>query len=41
MQEDEVLFEKIDEDPMTVATASTTLTEATTHNIFLHVAPFV
>ena len=33
MQEDEVLFEKIDEDPVTVATTSTTLTQATTHNV--------
>ena len=33
MQEDEVLFEKTDEDPMTVATTSTALTQATTHNI--------
>ena len=33
MQENEVLFEKIDKDPVTIATASTTLTQATTHNI--------
>ena len=33
MQEDEVLFEKIDEYHMTVAIASTTLTQATPHNI--------
>ena len=33
MQEDEVLFEKIDEDPMTIAISSTTLTHATTHNV--------
>ena len=33
MQEDEILFEKIDEDPMIVATTSTTLTKSTTHNI--------
>ena len=33
MQEDEILFEKTDEDPKTVATTSTTLTQATTHNI--------
>ena len=33
MQEDEVLFEKTDEDPVTVVTTSTTLTQATTHNI--------
>ena len=33
MQEDEVLFEKNDEDPVTVDIASTTLTQATSHNI--------
>ena len=33
MQEDKVLFEKIDEDPMTVAIDSTTLTQAIAHNI--------
>ena len=33
MHEDEVLFKKIDEDPVIVATASSTLTQATTHNI--------
>ena len=33
IQEDEVLFEKIDEDPVTVATTSTTLTQYTTHNV--------
>ena len=33
MQEDEVLFEKNDEELVTVATTSTTLTQATTHNI--------
>ena len=32
-QEDAVLFEKIDEDTVTVATTSTTLTQATTHNV--------
>ena len=32
-KEDEVLFEKTDEDPGIVATTSTTLTQATTHNI--------
>ena len=33
VQEDELPFEKIDEDPMTVATTSTSLTQATTHNV--------
>ena len=33
IQEDEVLFEKTDEDPVTVATTSTTLTQATAHNV--------
>ena len=33
MQEDEVLFERTDEDPIMVNTISTTLTQATTHNI--------
>ena len=33
MQEDEVLFEKTNEDPTTVAITSTTLTQATTPNI--------
>ena len=33
MHEDEVLFEKNDEDPMIVATTSKTLTQATSHNI--------
>ena len=33
VQENEVLFEKIDKDPMTVATTSTTLNQATTHNV--------
>ena len=32
IQEDEVLFENNDEDPMTVATILTTLYQATTHN---------
>ena len=31
--EDEVLFEKTDEDSMTVETTSTTLTQATSHNV--------
>lgn len=33
MQEDEVLFEKIDKDHVIVATTSSSLTQATTHNI--------
>ena len=33
IQEDEVLFEKTDEDPVTVATTSTTLSQATAHNV--------
>ena len=33
MQEDWVLFEKIDEDPIIVATTSTALTQAIAHNI--------
>ena len=33
MQEDEVLFEKTDEDHVTIATTSTTLTKSTSHNI--------
>ena len=33
MQEYEVLFEKIDEDPVIVAIALATLTQVTTHNI--------
>ena len=33
VQEDEVIFEKIDEDPVTVAMKSTTLTHATSHNV--------
>ena len=32
IQEDEVLFEKTDEDPVTVATTLTTLSQATSHN---------
>jgi hypothetical protein len=35
MKEDEVLFEKTNEDPMTVATASASLTQANTHNIMV------
>ena len=35
MHKDEVLFEKNDEDPMIVDTYSTTLTQATYHNISL------
>ena len=31
MQEDEVLFKRTNEDPIMVATTSTTLTQATTH----------
>ena len=33
VQEDEVLFEKIDEDPMTIATTSVALSQATSHNV--------
>ena len=33
IQEDEVLFERIDEDPITVAATSTTLSQATAHNV--------
>ena len=33
IQEDEVLFEKNDEDIVTVATTSTTLSQATAHNV--------
>ena len=33
IQEDEVLFEKTNEDPVIVATTSTTLTKATAHNV--------
>ena len=35
MQEDEVLFQKTNEDLVIVATTSTTLTQATTHNIIV------
>lgn len=35
MKEDEVLFEKIDEHPMTVAIALVYLTQATAHNILV------
>ena len=35
IKEDEVLFEKNDEDPVTIAIASTTLTQATAHNIIV------
>ena len=33
VQEDEVLFEKTDEDPITIATASAALSHATVHNV--------
>ena len=33
VQEDEVLFEKIDEDMVTVAISSATSTQYTTHNV--------
>ena len=33
IQEDEVLFEKTDEDPVTVATTSKNLSQATAHNV--------
>jgi hypothetical protein len=33
VQEDEVLFERIEEDPVTVATASAALSQATIHNV--------
>ena len=33
MQEDEVMFQKNDEDPVTIATSSTTLTQATSHSV--------
>ena len=33
VQEDEVLFENTDEDLVIVATTSTTLSQATTHNV--------
>ena len=35
IQEDEVLFEKIDEDLVTVATTSTALSQATAHNVIV------
>ena len=35
MQEDEVLFKKTDEDPVTVPIALVALTRATTHNILV------
>ena len=35
IQEDEVLFKKIDEDPVTVAATSAILSQATTHNVTL------
>ena len=34
-KEDEVLFEKTDEDPVTVVTTSTTLSQATSHNVIM------
>ena len=41
MQEDEVLSEKNDEAPMTIAITSNTITQATAHNIiFLNEKPF-
>ena len=33
VQEDEILFERIEEDPVTVATASAALSQATVHNV--------
>ena len=33
VQEDEILFERIEEDPVTVATASAALSQATIHNV--------
>ena len=33
VQEDEVLFERTDEDPITVATASVALSQSTVHNV--------
>ena len=33
VHEDEVLSEKTDEDPVTIATASAALTQATSHNV--------
>jgi hypothetical protein len=35
MQEDEVFFEKIDEDLVIVGTTSTSLTQATAHNVIV------
>ena len=35
MQEDEILFEKTNEDPMIVATSSNALTQAIAHNIIV------
>ena len=35
VQEDEVLFEKIDEDPVTVATTLATLSQDTAHNVIV------
>ena len=35
IQEDEVLFEKTDEDPITVVTASAALSQATSHNVIV------
>ena len=33
MQEDEILFERTDEDPITIATTSVTLSQATVYNV--------
>ena len=33
VQEDDVLFERTDEDPITVATTSATLSQGTVHNV--------
>ena len=33
VQEDEVLFEKTDEDPIIVATSSAALSQSTAHNV--------
>ena len=35
IQEDEILFEKNDEDAVTIATTSTTLSQAITHNVIV------
>ena len=35
IHEDEVLIEKTDKDPMRVEIASTTLSQATTHNVIV------